>query len=98
MNSHTLKDLLTSLIVAAKARDKEQVTTLCRQFEDLVPTSVKNYHEYDNLRQSCLYVFKFPELFDTCIQDAEERFARIYAETDSRKVSPAGLAPTVAAI
>lgn len=86
---NTLKELLTEIISAAKVRDQPLVTRLSHQFEDLVPTSLKNYNDYDNLRQSCLYVFKFPEMYEECIKDAEERFARIYVETDSRKLRPA---------
>lgn len=76
----TLRNLLQSFIDAAERKDQKKLDELNGQFNNLVLTSVQGYNEYDNLRQSCLLCLKFPGTYEWCLNDARERFDRIYAE------------------
>lgn len=81
-NKQELLQSLTEILEAARAKDKDKIMELDPLFDDLLhkvfPEATSERNQYDTCRQSCVTgLTLFPDLYDTCLNDAEERYAKL---------------------
>lgn len=76
---NTLKDLLKEMLDCAETKNLDRVQELDKEFNDDVLTSIPNYSEYDCLRQSCVLSIVHPHMRKEYLQDARERFKKLYS-------------------
>ncbi len=83
-NKQKLQELLTEMIASAKAKNKDRILELDPIFDDLLhqtfsDTTDEVRRSYDNCRQSCVTsLTMFPEMYKTCMADAEERYKKLF--------------------
>ena len=79
-----LQDLLTEIMEAARAKDKDRILELDPIFDNLLHQNFPDLinerkRAYDNCRQSCVIgLTSFPDMYETCLADAEERYKKLF--------------------